>query len=259
MALTHATGKSGRSSRALRAGLAGALTVAGLTGVLVSPAAAATAAHDSGLLRAVALSGSAADGVQAQAAAQKSAAEARKAAEDRKSAEKRKAEEKRKADAKRKAEERAAESRTQQASARSAKRAAPKGFVAPVSAPVTTQYRSGGAMWSSGSHSGVDFAAASGTPVRAVGAGQVVEAGWGGAYGNNVVIRHSDGRYTQYGHLSAMDVRVGQAVTSGHQIGKVGSTGNSTGPHLHFEARTSPQYGSDVNPVSYLRSKGVGV
>ncbi|GAB3964881.1 M23 family metallopeptidase [Streptomyces sparsus] len=265
----HATGTSGRPGRTLRIGLAGALTVAGMTSALVSPAGAAVTTHDAGLLRAVALGTTVAEHVEAQATSQKTAAEAkaaeaRKAADDKRKADeaKRKADEaKRKADeAKRKAEERAKESRAQQASAaRSAPRANPKGFVAPVNAPVTTQYRSGGAMWSSGSHSGVDFAAASGTPVRSVGAGTVVEAGWGGAYGNNVVVRHSDGGFTQYGHLSAMDVRIGQAVTSGQSIGKVGSTGNSTGPHLHFEARTSPQYGSDVNPVSYLRSKGVKI
>lgn len=135
-----------------------------------------------------------------------------------------------------------------------------KEFVAPVKgASVTTPYRAGGSRWSSGKHSGIDFAAPSGTSVRAAGAGTVSIAGWGGAYGNNIVIRHRSGDYTQYAHLSAMDVRVGQKVKPGQRIGRVGSTGNSTGPHLHFEARTTPYYGSDVNPVNYLRSKGVRV
>ncbi|GGX35704.1 hypothetical protein GCM10010353_58480 [Streptomyces chryseus] len=124
---------------------------------------------------------------------------------------------------------------------------------------MTTGYKTGGNLWSSGSHSGVDFRAASGSSVVSVGAGTVVEAGWGGAYGNNIVIRMNDGTYTQYGHLSSIGVSVGQAVTSGQQIGVSGSTGNSTGPHLHFEARTSPEYGSDMDPVAYLRAHGVNV
>ncbi len=114
-------------------------------------------------------------------------------------------------------------------------------------------------MWSSGYHTGVDFIASSGTSVKAVGAGTVVSAGWGGAYGNEVVIRHADGKYSQYGHLSQLSVSVGQAVSAGQQIGLSGSTGNSTGPHLHFEIRTGPSYGSDIDPLAYLRSKGVTV
>ena len=69
----------------------------------------------------------------------------------------------------------------------------------------------------------------------------------------------NDGTYTQYGHLSSIGVSVGQAVTPGQQIGLSGATGNVTGPHLHFEARTSPEYGSDIDPVAYLRSHGVSV
>ncbi len=131
------------------------------------------------------------------------------------------------------------------------------GFVAPVSGGISTQYRASGAMWSSGYHTGVDFMASSGTTVKAVGAGTVVSAGWAGSYGNEVIIKHADGKYSQYGHLSSLAVSVGQSVTAGQRIGLAGSTGNSTGPHLHFEIRTGPSYGSDVNPVSYLRSKGV--
>ncbi|OEJ34539.1 LysM peptidoglycan-binding domain-containing M23 family metallopeptidase [Streptomyces subrutilus] len=131
------------------------------------------------------------------------------------------------------------------------------GFVAPVSGGISTQYRASGAMWSSGYHTGVDFMASSGTTVKAVGAGTVVSAGWAGSYGNEVIIKHADGKYSQYAHLSSLSVSVGQGVTAGQRIGLSGSTGNSTGPHLHFEIRTGPSYGSDVNPVSYLRSKGV--
>ncbi len=100
----------------------------------------------------------------------------------------------------------------------------------------------GGTMWSN-KHSGQDFVAPTGTSVKAANRGTVVEAGWGGSYGNNIVIKHGDRTYTQYGHLSKIGVRVGQSVKTGQEIGKVGSTGNSTGPHLHFEARTAPVYG----------------
>ncbi|MFD3544297.1 peptidoglycan DD-metalloendopeptidase family protein [Streptomyces sp. NPDC058655] len=140
-----------------------------------------------------------------------------------------------------------------------AKAPAGAGFVAPVGGGVSTQYRASGAMWSSGYHTGVDFIASSGTTVKAVGAGTVVSAGWGGSYGNEVVIRHADGKYSQYAHLSSLSVSVGQSVTAGQRVGLSGSTGNSSGPHLHFEIRTGPSYGSDINPIAYLRSKGASI
>ncbi|WP_053849721.1 peptidoglycan DD-metalloendopeptidase family protein [Streptomyces sp. NRRL B-24085] len=134
------------------------------------------------------------------------------------------------------------------------------GFTLPVSgATVGTGYRVSGSMWSSGYHTGVDFVVPTGTSLKAVGAGTVVSAGWGGAYGNQVVIKLADGYYAQYAHLSQLSVSAGQAVTAGQQIGLSGATGNVTGPHLHFEIRTTPDYGSDVDPVAYLRSKGVAV
>ena len=134
------------------------------------------------------------------------------------------------------------------------------GFVAPVDgAAVGTAYKVAGSMWSSGYHTGVDFSAATGTPLKAVGAGTVVSAGWGGAYGNQVVIQLADGYYAQYAHLSSLSVSSGQTVTAGQQIGLSGATGNVTGPHLHFEIRTTPDYGSDMDPVAYLRSKGVAI
>ncbi|MFG2611136.1 M23 family metallopeptidase [Streptomyces anulatus] len=134
------------------------------------------------------------------------------------------------------------------------------GWSAPLaSANVTTQYRASGASWSSGYHTGSDFQAASGTPVLAIGPGTVVSAGNSGSYGNEVVIKHEDGMYSQYAHQSSLNVSVGQTVTGGQQIGLSGSTGNSTGPHLHFEVRTGPSYGSDVDPVAYLRQHGVSV
>ncbi|GGS08902.1 peptidase [Streptomyces nojiriensis] len=133
------------------------------------------------------------------------------------------------------------------------------GFVAPVSGGISTQYKVAGAMWSSGYHTGVDFIAAMGTTVKAVGAGTVVSAGWSGSYGNEIVIRHADGKYSQYAHLSQLSVSSGQSVTAGQAIGLSGSTGNSTGPHLHFEIRTTPSYGSDMDPIAYLRSKGASL
>ncbi|SFF82076.1 M23 family metallopeptidase [Streptomyces mirabilis] len=134
------------------------------------------------------------------------------------------------------------------------------GYTLPVEgATVGTGYKVAGSMWSSGYHTGVDFVVPTGTTVKAVAAGTVVSAGWGGAYGNQVVIQHADGRYSQYAHLSALSVSAGQAVTESQQIGLSGATGNVTGPHLHFEIRTTPNYGSDVDPVAYLRAHGVAV
>ncbi|MFI8006364.1 peptidoglycan DD-metalloendopeptidase family protein [Streptomyces sp. NPDC086010] len=141
-----------------------------------------------------------------------------------------------------------------------ASEATASGWAAPVEHPVvTTQYHQAGASWSSGYHTGSDFQAASGTSVRSIGPGTVVSAGWSGAYGNEVVIQHSDGMYSQYAHLSSLEVSAGQTVTGGQEIGLSGTTGNSTGPHLHFEVRTGPSYGSDVDPIAYLRSHGVTI
>ncbi|MEU0344271.1 LysM peptidoglycan-binding domain-containing M23 family metallopeptidase [Streptomyces bobili] len=134
------------------------------------------------------------------------------------------------------------------------------GFALPVAgATVGTPYKMSGSMWSSGYHTGVDFVVPTGTSLKAVGAGTVVSAGWGGAYGNQVVIKLADGYYAQYAHLSQLSVSAGQSVSGGQQIGLSGATGNVTGPHLHFEIRTGPDYGSDVDPVAYLRSHGVSV
>ncbi|UYQ65898.1 transglycosylase family protein [Streptomyces peucetius] len=131
--------------------------------------------------------------------------------------------------------------------------------VAPVAAGPSTSYRKAGSSWSSGYHTGVDFPVPTGTSVKAVAAGKVVSAGWGGAYGYEIVVRHGDGRYSQYAHLSAMNVRAGQQVSAGQRIARSGSTGNSTGPHLHFEIRTGPGYGSDIDPLAYLRARGVTI
>jgi murein DD-endopeptidase MepM/ murein hydrolase activator NlpD len=134
-----------------------------------------------------------------------------------------------------------------------------KSMVSPVSAPTGTPYHKAGTSWSKGYHTGVDFPVATGTTVRSVAEGKVVGAGWEGSFGYQVVVRHSDGRYTQYAHLSAISVRSGQQVGAGQRIGRSGSTGNSSGPHLHFEVRTGPGFGSDIDPVAYLRAGGVRI
>ncbi|MEU1369898.1 LysM peptidoglycan-binding domain-containing M23 family metallopeptidase [Streptomyces sp. NPDC005803] len=133
------------------------------------------------------------------------------------------------------------------------------GYVHPVPGNHTTAYRASGSNWSSGSHTGIDFPVATGTSVKAITSGTVVTAGWGGAYGNEVVIKHADGHYSQYGHMSSLSVSAGQTVTAGQQVGLSGATGNATGPHLHFEVRTGPAYGSDIDPIAYLASHGIYV
>ncbi|MDR6977967.1 murein DD-endopeptidase MepM/ murein hydrolase activator NlpD [Streptomyces sp. 3330] len=132
-------------------------------------------------------------------------------------------------------------------------------LVSPVSASTGTPYHATGSSWSKGYHTGVDFPVPTGTTVKAVKSGEVVSAGWAGSFGYQVIIRHADGRYSQYAHLSAISVRDGQSVGGGQRIGRSGSTGNSTGPHLHFEVRTGPGFGTDVDPVAYLRAGGVRI
>ncbi|MEV7424616.1 peptidoglycan DD-metalloendopeptidase family protein [Streptomyces sp. NPDC091212] len=131
------------------------------------------------------------------------------------------------------------------------------GWTLPVQAPAGTPYHQRGSSWSTGLHTGVDFVVPTGTPVTAIGPGEVVTAGPGGDYGNQVVIRHEDGMYSQYAHLSQVKAVVGQSVQGGTLIGWSGATGNVTGPHLHFEMRTGPAFGSDIAPTPYLRAKGL--
>ena len=99
-------------------------------------------------------------------------------------------------------------------------------------------------------HTGLDFPAPMGAPLGAAGVGVVGFAGWNsGGYGNLVVVKHRLGYETWYAHLSTIAVSAGQAVTGGGRIGSVGSTGRSTGPHLHFEVR---HFGTPIEPVPYL-------
>ncbi|MFG2116005.1 M23 family metallopeptidase [Streptomyces sp. NPDC048718] len=137
--------------------------------------------------------------------------------------------------------------------------AAGRGWTRPVSGYVFTGTYGERGTWSLGYHTGQDFAVPTGTTVRAVGPGRVVRTGYDRSYGYEVVIRHSDGRYTQYAHLSRIDVPAGRSVSGGQHIGRSGATGRVTGPHLHFEVRTTPYFGSHVDPLAYLRGHGVRV
>ncbi len=99
-------------------------------------------------------------------------------------------------------------------------------------------------------HQGIDIAAPTGTPVRATADGVVVSSGYdAGGYGNFIEVRHANGVRSFYGHLSRIEARAGQAVSAGQRIGRVGSTGYSTGPHLHFEIRRA---GTRLNPTRYI-------
>lgn len=115
----------------------------------------------------------------------------------------------------------------------------------PVYGPITSYYGSRG-----GSHTGLDIGAPTGTAVKAAEAGTVTGAGYQGNYGNMITVSHGNGLVTRYAHCSAINVSIGQSVAKGQSIGKVGSTGKSTGPHLHLEVLIN---GSFRNPLNYLR------
>lgn len=100
-------------------------------------------------------------------------------------------------------------------------------------------------------HTGLDFRAATGDPARVTANGKVVSAGWSGGYGRMVEVDHGNGLSTRYGHLSEINVKVGETVKIGQVIGLVGSTGRSTGPHLHYETRID---GEAVDPQKFLRA-----
>ncbi|OEV02315.1 peptidase [Streptomyces qinglanensis] len=163
-----------------------------------------------------------------------------------------------------KAEKRAAEAKKRAAekAARDAKRLQAS-WIKPVGGKyeLSASYGKAGGRWAH-NHSGQDFAVGVGTPVKAVHKGTVVKAGPNGAgdgpaYGNAIVIRHDNGAYSQYAHLSQIDVKPGQQIKTGQNIAKSGNTGNSSGPHLHFEVRKGPNYGTAVDPVPAMRAVGV--
>jgi len=100
-------------------------------------------------------------------------------------------------------------------------------------------------------HTGIDFRGTPGEPVRATASGTVTAAGWSGGYGRMVEVEHANGVATRYGHLSEIDVKVGQPIRLGQVVGRLGSTGRSTGPHLHYETRVG---GEAVDPEKFLRA-----
>ncbi|WP_327245723.1 M23 family metallopeptidase [Streptomyces sp. NBC_01320] len=213
----------------------GAVVAAGLgTSMVLGAGAAFAAAPASAPGTATLISTTAADSVAEQAAAQGKAAERAAAAK--------------------------------QAERSSAKEAAGKSvsWVTPVRQyTLSASFGTDGSRWAH-KHSGQDFAVPSGTTVKAAHSGTVVKAGPNGggdgpAYGNAIVIKHGNGTYSQYAHLSRIDVRIGQTVSTGEKIALSGNTGNSSGPHLHFEIRHTANYGSAINPVSFLHQQGVAV
>ncbi|MFI6285620.1 M23 family metallopeptidase [Streptomyces sp. NPDC051018] len=117
-------------------------------------------------------------------------------------------------------------------------------------------FGSGGARWAR-RHTGQDFAVDIGTPVRSVGAGRVRSVSCRGAFGIEIIVAHPGGYYTQYAHLASVAVDQGERVRPGQRIGQAGTTGNSTGPHLHFEVRLTPYLGSGVDPAEWFRERGV--
>ncbi len=119
------------------------------------------------------------------------------------------------------------------------------GLVWPVSGPVTSPF---GWRWGR-MHEGIDIGVSYGTPIHAAASGTVIYCGWESGYGNLTVLDHGGNLATAYGHQSSIAVSCGQHVTQGDVIGYVGSTGHSTGPHLHFEVRVN---GSPVDPMGYL-------
>jgi murein DD-endopeptidase MepM/ murein hydrolase activator NlpD len=128
-------------------------------------------------------------------------------------------------------------------------------FVLPVAGfRLTATFGASSSLWSN-NHTGQDFAAPVGTPIRAVADGVIVAAGWGGAYGWRTIVRHSDGTETWYAHMSTQTRRSGK-VKAGQMIGRVGSTGNATGPHLHLEVRINDE---PISPLSWLRRQGLDI
>ena len=121
---------------------------------------------------------------------------------------------------------------------------------------ITTPYKKLGKMWSKGYHTGVDFAQPVGTPVHAVADGTVANANWGKSYGIQIVQSLGDGTFCIYAHLSKSNKKAGEAITKGELIGYVGSTGNSSGAHLHFERRNNIRWsaGQDLDPMELLNA-----
>ncbi|AVH57908.1 MULTISPECIES: M23 family metallopeptidase [Streptomyces] len=182
----------------------------------------------------------------AEAAAAKKAAEAAAKAEEEARAEA--------AAAKKKAEEEAARKAEAERLAELAKQ-----YTLPTSSyTITSTFGQAGALWSSGYHTGLDFAAPTGTPLKAIHTGTITEAGWSGSYGYRTVLTLDDGTELWYAHQSSISVSVGQKVNTGDIIGRVGATGNVTGAHLHLEVHSGGS-GTGIDPAAWLRDKGISL
>jgi murein DD-endopeptidase MepM/ murein hydrolase activator NlpD len=120
---------------------------------------------------------------------------------------------------------------------------------------LTGRFGDPGSMWSSGYHTGLDFAAPTGTLIKAIHSGTITEAGWAGAYGYRTILTLDDGTELWFCHQSSISVSVGQKVNTGDVIGRVGATGNVTGPHLHLEVH--PNGGDAIDPLTWLQGRGI--
>lgn len=118
----------------------------------------------------------------------------------------------------------------------------------PISGSISSRFGSNSSV-RSGSHTGLDIAAPKGTPIGAAASGTITFAGWKGSYGNMIVVDHGSGIQTYYAHCTSLTASVGEYVNQGETIATVGSTGNSTGPHLHLEVRIN---GVAYNPINYV-------
>ncbi|MFI6442787.1 M23 family metallopeptidase [Streptomyces sp. NPDC050759] len=154
--------------------------------------------------------------------------------------------------AKKKAEEEAAKKAEAERLAELAKQ-----YTLPTSSyTITGTFGQAGSLWSSGYHTGLDFAAPTGTPIKAIHSGTITEAGWSGSYGYRTILTLDDGTELWFCHQSSISVSVGQKVGTGDVIGRVGATGNVTGAHLHLEVH--PGGSADgIDPMAWLRGKGL--
>jgi murein DD-endopeptidase MepM/ murein hydrolase activator NlpD len=140
---------------------------------------------------------------------------------------------------------------TAPASARTATETAAVAGACPASGAISQGYHSG--------HDGIDIANALGTPIHAADAGTVTHSGPASGYGQWIRISHADGSVTEYGHMYQRDVAVGDTVSAGQQIALMGSEGQSTGPHLHFEVHLDGGFGFGDDPVAYMSARGVAL
>lgn len=124
---------------------------------------------------------------------------------------------------------------------------------------ITVWFGERGWYWATGYHTGIDFATAYGTPVVAVDDGKIMRTGWDGAYGNQIRLQFPNGDQVWYNHLSAIEVKRGQKVSKGEELGRVGETGNAYGDHLHFEYRLASDLTTAVDPMPFFLKHGINL